>query len=110
MLKKIVFACAVALVTACSPVTPAQAADTVTVVEVAPAAPPTERAEVIVVSPGPSYVWARGHWYWNSVQWVWVRGHYIIGRPGWRWAHPTYVVRGPYWHRHWHYVPGRWVR
>jgi hypothetical protein len=26
----------------------------------------------------PGYVWVRGHWNWNGVEWIWVSGHYAV--------------------------------
>jgi hypothetical protein len=41
----------------------------------AEAAPPP-RVEVISVSPGPRYVWMRGHWIRHRGGWVWVSGRW----------------------------------
>ena len=28
-------------------------------------------------SPSPDYMWVKGHWRWNDVQWIWVSGRWI---------------------------------
>ncbi|HVI41283.1 MAG TPA: hypothetical protein VM577_11540 [Anaerovoracaceae bacterium] len=73
---------------------------------VVPCAPPAPLAEVVVVRPGPGYVWIHGHHYWTGGAWVWTPGRWIVGRPGYRWVGPRY-----YWHRGHHvWVRGYWRR
>jgi len=66
--------------------------------------PPPPPAEMVVVAPGPGYVWIGGEYVWNG-GWIWVGGH---------WGYPPYPhavwVRG-YWGRGshgWYRVQGRW--
>jgi len=62
--------------------------------------PPPIRREVIVVRPGPDYVYLRGHWayadggyVWVPGRWErpegrrhrWVEGHWAHDRGGWYW-------------------------
>jgi hypothetical protein len=54
--------------------------------------PPPERVEYAPPSPGPDFVWIRGHWDWHRERWEW--------KPG-RWERPA--QRGSVW------VPGRWI-
>src|SRR5262245_41247513 len=69
------------------------------------AAPPPPRVEVIPVAPGPTYVWAPGHWQWNRSTFYWVSGRYVA-RPYQkaRWTPDHWVRSG----NGWVYVPGRW--
>lgn len=67
--------------------------------------PPPDRVEIITTSPGPDYIWIRGHWGWQANDYVWVTGRwdrpyagYRRWEPG-RWRH----VRGGY-----VWVEGRW--
>lgn len=56
-------------------------------------------------SPGPDYMWIKGHWRWNDVDWVWVKGRWIK-RP----SQNAVWIPG-YWFRknhHWIWVEGRW--
>jgi hypothetical protein len=66
--------------------------------------PPPAPIDIVVVAPGPDYVWIDGEWLWNG-RWVWAAGH---------WGYPPYPhavwvrgnwVHGPY---GWHRAPGRW--
>jgi hypothetical protein len=67
---------------------------------------PPVRAETVVVTPGPGYVWVGGEWVWNN-GWVWVGGHWVLPPyPQGVWVH-GYWGRGP---RGWYHVPGRWRR
>lgn len=40
-------------------------------------APPRHVTEVVVVSPGPGYVWVAGHYSWANNQWVWIPGAWM---------------------------------
>lgn len=45
-------------------------------VRVPPPLPPP-RAEIVVVQPGPAYVWITGHWVWRGgPSYVWTPGHW----------------------------------
>ncbi len=79
----------------------ANAASTITVVEIAP---PPMPVETYVVAPDPGYVWLDGEWVWGG-RWIWVAGH---------WGYPPYPraiwvrggwERGP---RGWYRSPGHW--
>jgi hypothetical protein len=54
--------------------------------------PPPPPREVVIVRPGPRYVWVPGYYRWTHGHYRWVRG---------RWVLPP--RRGVVW------VPGRWV-
>jgi len=41
-------------------------------------APPPRRVEVVVASPGPSYLWVAGHYSWMNGQWVWIPGAWVL--------------------------------
>ncbi len=61
--------------------------------------PPALRVETETVSPGARYVWTRGHWRWNGVDYEWVPGRWIIRpRPAAVWVEGRWVRR-----------PGGWV-
>lgn len=67
---------------------------------VVPQEPPLPCAENIPPSPGPDYLWVRGHWVWQD-HWVWTQGHYKH-RPQWvegRWDRKS---------TGWVWVEGRW--
>jgi len=77
---------------------------------------PSPVNEVITVTPGPSYSWVPGHWYWVDTRWVWQNGHWYNGayRPM-----PALIVErmtiapgpGHYWvpgHWNWHRNDWRW--
>ena len=85
---------------------------TATVVEPAPAqpteivtvAPPPPQREVVVVRPGPGFVWTPGYWAWNG-RWVWVGGQWVRPpRPRAVWVSGRWVRRGP----GFVWVGGRW--
>jgi len=79
------------------------AVTTATVVDTAPPAAP---APMVVVQPGPGYVWVDGEWEWRG-GWVWVGGHWV--RPpfvGAWWIH-GYWYHGPH---GWYHQPGYWRR
>src|SRR4051794_13417191 len=40
-------------------------------------APPAVRVERQAVSPGPGYVWTRGHWRWVGDRYDWVSGTWV---------------------------------
>lgn len=68
--------------------------------------PPPEQVEAVPVSPGPNYVWIKGHWRWAG-RWVWTPGHWDAVRRGHEW------VAGHWEHRRgrrWIWVPGHWRR
>ncbi len=72
---------------------------------VAQAAPPAEQVEVMTASPGPNYVWIRGHWKWEGGRWAWDSGHWS-SRP-----HPNALWISGYWqsrHHGWVWIPGHW--
>ena len=37
--------------------------------------PPPEVIERVPMSPGPGYIWIRGHWAWRHNNWEWLNGH-----------------------------------
>src|SRR5437899_810995 len=55
-------------------------------------APPAPPPEVIVVRPGPAFVWVPGWWTWRG-RWVWTGGHWVIG------PHPRAVWVPGHWHK-----------
>lgn len=56
--------------------------------------------------PGPSFIWAPGHWVWNGYRYRWVGGHYVRRASGWhRWVDGHWAVAGGAWR----WVPGHWV-
>jgi hypothetical protein len=73
------------------------------------APPPPLRREVVVVRPGPGFLWVPGHWDWAPYRgnYVWVAGAWV--RPPYR--HAVWV--GPVWHRRYgrsYFVRGHWRR
>jgi hypothetical protein len=60
--------------------------------------PPPERIEAIPMSPGPGYIWVRGHWAWHHEHWDWFNGHWerVMG-PGRVWVSGQWVARGNGW-------------
>ena len=67
--------------------------------------PPVERSEVIVVRPGPDYVYVRGHWGYGGGGYAWVPGRWERpDRAHRRWAegHWAHDRNGWYW------IEGRW--
>ena len=61
--------------------------------------PPAVRVEPQTVSPGARYVWTRGYWRWNGLDYEWVPGRWIIRpRPAAVWVEGRWVRR-----------PGGWV-
>ena len=64
--------------------------------------PPALRQEIVIVRPGPDYVWIPGFWEWRHRDYAWVGG---------RWARPPH--RGAVWVAPRHELRGRnhyWVR
>jgi len=54
--------------------------------------PPAPQAEIVLVAPGPGFIWISGEWVWRD-RWVWVGGH---------WDRPP--------HPHAVWVPGNWTK
>ncbi|HUZ16980.1 MAG TPA: YXWGXW repeat-containing protein [Spirochaetia bacterium] len=58
---------------------------------------PAPMVEVVPLPPGPGFMWAPGHWYWNN-GWVWMSGSWTLHRP---WPvyrslpHPIIIDRAP---------------
>ena len=73
---------------------------------IAPGPPPGERVEVIPGTPGPGWVWVRGHWSWAG-QWIWIRGHWArVPRERAVWIPGHWAQRGGSWvwvEGHWRY-------
>ncbi|MDE3164476.1 MAG: YXWGXW repeat-containing protein [Acidobacteriota bacterium] len=67
--------------------------------------PPPPRREVVVVRPGPRYVWVPGYYTWAGERYAWRAGYwampprpYAAWVPGtWRHRHRGYVWVGGYW-------------
>lgn len=60
--------------------------------------PPPERGEVIPMSPGPDFIWVRGHWVWRHEHWEWFNGHWDrVSEPGRVWVSGQWVARGNGW-------------
>ncbi len=67
--------------------------------------PPAPRREVMVVRPGPRYVWMPGYYRWARHRYVWVRGYWTVPPrphavwvPGyWAPRHGAYVWISGYW-------------
>jgi hypothetical protein len=67
--------------------------------------PPAERNEVVPTSPGPAYVWVKGHWGWRRNDYEWIPGHWAVPARGYREWVPGRWDRD----RHgWFYVEGHW--
>lgn len=73
-------------------------------VHVGPPAPPTE---VIVVKPGPAYVWVPGYHMWDGRAYVWVHGRWTIPPAGMVVWVPGHWVNEP---RGWYWIEGHWRR
>lgn len=72
-----------------------------------PQAPPPVRVETEPPSPGATYAWVAGHWYWDNdtQQYVWIPGHYVrMTQTNETWV-PGHWVNGP---NGWYWVAGRW--
>jgi WXXGXW repeat (2 copies) len=60
--------------------------------------PPPPRVEVVPMSPGPGFIWVRGHWSWHHEHWVWIDGHWDrVAQPGAVWVPGQWVARGNGW-------------
>jgi YXWGXW repeat-containing protein len=68
-------------------------------------APPPLRTEN-VGRPRDGYVWAPGHWEWNSQSYRWVSGSWIVERGKARWIADQWEPQGT----QWRFVPGHWER
>ncbi len=67
--------------------------------------PPAAYSDVVIVSPGPGYVWIGGYHSWTGRDYVWNRGHWALPPQGYRMWNPGVWQRdgrGHYW------VPGHW--
>jgi WXXGXW repeat (2 copies) len=67
--------------------------------------PPPVRREVVLVSPGPGYVWVPGYYRYERSAYVWVGGRYERpprGRTRWVEGHWRENRSG------WYYVEGHW--
>ena len=67
--------------------------------------PPPLRAEAVLVSPGPGYVWVPGYYQYTGAGYVWVGGRYERpprGRARWVPSHWERDRRG------WYFVEGHW--
>lgn len=61
----------------------------------APEAPPEPTAEEVPETPGTTYVWAPGYWYWGDAGWWWVAGAWLLPpRPGFVFVSPRWARRG----------------
>lgn len=69
--------------------------------------PPPDRVEVIVASPGPGFVWVRGHWGWERDDYYWIPGRWVRVERGYhRWVPGHWRQK----HHRWYWVEGRWSR
>jgi hypothetical protein len=67
--------------------------------------PPPPRREIVVVRPGPRYVWVPGYYRWAGGRYIWNRGywalpprHRAVWVPGyWTPRHGGYVWVAGYW-------------
>jgi hypothetical protein len=60
--------------------------------------PPPERIEPVPMSPGPGYIWIRGHWSWHHERWEWFGGRWErVAQPGSTWISGQWVARGNGW-------------
>jgi hypothetical protein len=67
--------------------------------------PPPPPAEVVIVNPGPAYVWVPGYWNYSRGGYVWITGTWR--RPphrGSAWIQPRWERR----ERGWVYLRGYW--
>lgn len=69
-------------------------------------APPRRASEVVVVSPGPGYVWVAGHHTWQNGAWAWVPGAWIVPpQPGTVWVEGRWDEGTNSWTpEHWEYT------
>ena len=70
------------------------------------AGPPMPPSEVVIVQPGPEYVWVPGYYGYSNGNYVWVQGQWHVPPSGYHTWHPAQWVHE---YRGWHYQPGRWV-
>jgi hypothetical protein len=67
--------------------------------------PPPVRAEAIIASPGPGFVWVGGYWGWRGNAHVWVAGSWMRPpHPHSVWVAPRWEARGGRYYFH----EGRW--
>jgi hypothetical protein len=67
--------------------------------------PPAPRNDVVVVAPGPGYVWVPGYYTWSGTANVWAPGRYVHPpHAGAVWVAPHWVHQ----QKGWYVVPGRW--
>ena len=60
--------------------------------------PPPLRTEIITMSPGPGYIWIRGHWAWRHERWDWEGGRWDrVMQPGSTWIPGQWIARGNGW-------------
>lgn len=91
-------AAALATLTACPPPPPDG-------VVYASEGPPPLQGEVVVMAPGPDFVWVPGYWSWGGSAYVWTKG---------AWAHPPHAHAkwaSPRWYhssRGWYSTKGEW--
>ena len=67
--------------------------------------PPPIRAEAVLVSPGPGYVWIPGYYRYERGGYLWIGGHYERApraRARWVPGHWQHDRRG------WYFVDGHW--
>jgi hypothetical protein len=67
--------------------------------------PPAMRHEVVVVSPGPGFVWIYGYWSWGRNEYHWVPGRWLRPDRGFREWEPGRWVHS---RRGWYWREGRW--
>lgn len=68
--------------------------------------PPPLRVEVIGSSPGPGFIWIRGHWGWHHERWEWIGGRWDrAGQPGSVWVPGAWIER----HGGWVWAEGHFV-
>jgi hypothetical protein len=66
--------------------------------------PPAPQSEVVLVAPGPGFVWIGGEWAWHD-RWVWVGGHWAHGpHPQAVWVPSTWTKTGNVFKK----TPGHW--
>jgi WXXGXW repeat (2 copies) len=60
--------------------------------------PPPLRVEAVPISPGPGYIWIRGHWRWHRGEWDWASGRWeFVTQPSSTWIPGQWVARGNGW-------------
>ncbi|WP_413456766.1 YXWGXW repeat-containing protein [Herbaspirillum huttiense] len=99
-MKKIIFACLLALGASAAVLPDAQAQVSV---NINIGAPPPPRAEPLP-PPRHGYVWAPGFWDWDGYRHIWREGHWVRARPGYVYAQPVWR-QGP---RGWELDRGGW--